>query len=186
MCLFKIFKIRNNAVNRERTRGMAATLLLLFALVRCDALVPMSGVHGAVHHRSTPLVCMARPRQYAKIARVIESPKPSPELKKKQNAIGAFVGVAYFAQFAIIPYAMLARLGLVKAPPLNTFTDITNAAMDQAIAGGELQPLVATAWAQGFWVELFKEYYSSGQADDFVATWCAATEHAAYCSAAGV
>jgi hypothetical protein len=160
-----------------------ATLLIVVWLVQCDAL---TAIRGALHHRFTPPVCMARPRDYAKVARVTERSEPSPELKKRQNTTGALVGVAYFAQFAIIPYAVLARLGLVKAPPLNKFTDITNAAMDQAVASGELQPLMATAWAQGFWVELFKGYYTSAQPDDFVATWCAAVEHAAYCSAAGL
>jgi hypothetical protein len=163
---------------------MAAAFLLLIALAQCDALVAMPGVRGTA--RVAPLIRMARPREYAKSARVVERPKPSPELKKKQNAIGALVGVAYFAQFAIIQYGVLARLSLVKAPPLNTFTDIANAAMEQAIAIGELQPLVATAWAQVFWVELIKEYYSSGQPDDFVASWCAAAEHSAYCTAAGL
>eukprot|EP00967_Tisochrysis_lutea_P036189 scaffold43532_cov34-Tisochrysis_lutea.AAC.1 len=165
--------------------GRLCAMLLLAYLAHSTALVAPTRHPTHVPRLPLPL-CMARPREYAKKAQVVESPKPSPELKEKQKTTAIIVGVSYFAQFAIIPYVALARLGLVKAPPLNTFTDITNAAMEQAIASGELQPIMATAWAQGFWVDMFKEYYSSGQPDDFVATWCAFAEHSSYCSAAGL
>jgi len=165
-----------------------AVPLLLLALAQCAAyqttLTDVRRTTGT--HRHARPVAMARPREYSKTARVVERAKTTPELKKKQNTVGAIVGIAYFSQFGIIGFAALAKLGLVKAPPLNTFTAIANAAMDQAVATGEVQPLMATAWAQGFWADLFTQYYSSGQPDDFVAKWCAVTEHVGWCSASGL
>lgn len=67
-------------------------------------------------------------------------------------------------------------------PPLNTFTDIANAAMDEAIAAGTLQPLLATAWAQGFWWDLLAQCYKSGVAPEaWIASYCEA--HASLCAA---
>ena len=101
--------------------------------------------------------------------------------KPWQQRVGVALGTLYLSQLLILPYTALARLGVISPPPLNTFTAIANAAMDQAIAAGTLQPLMATAWAQSFWFDLLSQYYAAGEPADFVPQYCAEASHAAWC-----
>ena len=94
--------------------------------------------------------------------------------------LGIVVGFAFLGPFVIqVSLGVLSRLGLVTLPPLNTLTDIANNAMEDAIAAGTLQPLVATAWAQSFWFDLIRQYYSAEEQASFVAAYCAT--HANFC-----
>ena len=95
------------------------------------------------------------------------------------------VGGGYLGSFIlVVGIGVLKRLGLVSLPPINTLTDIANNAMDDAIAAGTLQPLVATAWATNFWLDLLRQYYAfdggDGPSSSFIATYCA--DHASYCA----
>ena len=109
------------------------------------------------------------PKKAAK--KVVKKEEPTP--KQGINPYGVIGWLALFGQLAPAGLVGLARLGLVKAPPLNTLTDIANNAMDEAIANGckELlfeQKLFATAYGQGIWKDLIAEYYSSGETTDFL------------------
>ena len=68
------------------------------------------------------------------------------------------------------------RLG-VTLPPINTLTDIANNAMDAEIAAGNLEPLLATAWATRYWLDLLNQYFDFAEPQDFVVSWC--SQHAA-------
>jgi hypothetical protein len=106
------------------------------------------------------------------------SPPPPPsENTGKQQITAAVVGVLYLGNFVAVMFlGVLSRLG-VTLPPVNTLTDIANNAMDAEIAAGTLQPLVATAWATRYWVDLLAQYFAAPNQDSFVATWC--STHAA-------
>lgn len=78
----------------------------------------------------------------------------------------------------------LSRLGLISLPPMNAFAAISNAAMEQAVASGEVPALLATAWAQRFSLDLYAQYFDAGAPADFVGRWCADAGHAELCKAA--
>ena len=79
----------------------------------------------------------------------------------------------------------LQRLGIVDPPPLNTFTAITNAAMDAKIADGSLNKMVATGWGQGFYFDLVAQYYSSGgRQAEWIPSYCNQPEHVDWCNTA--
>ncbi|EOD10150.1 hypothetical protein EMIHUDRAFT_206831 [Emiliania huxleyi CCMP1516] len=105
-------------------------------------------------------------------------------LKAKQNKVASIVGVAYFSQFGVILAAALARLGLLKPPPFNSLTNIANAEMERAVAAGDVPPLMATVYAQQFWIGLVADYFAGGQDDAFLPQWCA--DHITLCASAGL
>ena len=80
----------------------------------------------------------------------------------------------------------LQRLGLITLPPLNTFTAITNAAMEAEVVAGNVPAIVGTVWAQKFFLDLIGQYNGAGAPDDFIATFCGDAAHAGWCTAAGV
>ena len=41
--------------------------------------------------------------------------------------------------------------------------------------------MVATAWGQGFWFDLVKQFYASEKPADFVLTYCMEKEHYDWC-----
>ena len=93
---------------------------------------------------------------------------------------GVIVGSAFLGPFIVqVSLGVLSRLGLISLPPLNSLTDISNNAMEDAIAAGTLQPLLATAWATNFWLDLIRQYLSSEEQAAFVAAYCA--DHANLC-----
>ena len=105
--------------------------------------------------------------------------QPSPE---KPQLLGRLVGFAYLGNFiTVVSIGVLSRLGLVSLPPVNQLTDIANNAMDEAIAAGSVQPLLATGWAVNFWLDLWRQYYAfDGGGPSFVADYCA--QHASICA----
>lgn len=107
-----------------------------------------------------------------------------PELRRKQNTIATVVGTIYFSQLLLPLYTAAARLGLVDPPPINTLTAIANAAMDEAVANGTVQPLLATAWAQRLWIDLLVQYNAAPET--FLPSYCTDAAHTAWCSAAGL
>ena len=112
-----------------------------------------------VHHPRPPLLLKARQADHQRsrgTTRDFSRPPPSPELKAKQNKVASIVGVAYFSQFGVILAAALARLGLLKPPPFNSLTNIANAEMERAVAAGDVPPLMATVYAQQFWIGLVR------------------------------
>ena len=125
------------------------------------------------HAEASPRV----PQIYAKQAE--ESPRP----KQKINPYGVIAGFAVFGELLPVFLAALGRLGLIKPPPINTFTLIANNAMDAAVNDGSVYPLMATMYAQGIWKDLIGEYYSSGESTDFLTqAGGACVEHAAWCA----
>ena len=56
--------------------------------------------------------------------------------------------------------------------------------MDERIAAGQLNPYLATAWAQNMYLGLVGEYLQSDAADrvTFLARYCAEPSHKAWCS----
>ena len=98
------------------------------------------------------------------------------------RAVGVVVGTLFFSQFWVIVVGVLGRLGVIDPPPINTLTDIANAAMDAEIAAGRLEPLLATGWAQLFWVDLLQQYYQYENRSGFIAAYCSNPDHAAWCS----
>ena len=103
------------------------------------------------------------------------------EQPRRNQLVGTIVGVGYLGPFiATVGTGVLSRLGLIEAPPLNALTDIANNAMEAEIASGSLQPIVATAWATSFWVDLIGQYYSFDGPGSFLATYC--SQHEGFCT----
>ena len=107
--------------------------------------------------------------------------RPEPKEVKPAEIIGRVFGFAYLGNVVVtVGLGILSRMGLVALPPVNTLTDIANNAMDLEIAAGTLQPLLATAWSVGFWLELLRAYYAqAGDRAAFLGDYCAA--HASLC-----
>ena len=104
-----------------------------------------------------------------------------------ENSAGArVIGVLFLVGQLSAPLLVgLQRMGIVDPPPLNTFTAITNAAMDAKIADGSLNKMVATGWGQGFYFDLVKQYYSSGgRQADWIPAYCNLPEHVDWCNTA--
>ena len=92
--------------------------------------------------------------------------------------IGRTAGYLYLGQvITVVTIGVLKRLDLISLPPVNSLTAIANNAMDAEIAAGTLQPLLATGWSVGFWLDLWRQYYAEADPAAFVAGYCA--EHAA-------
>ncbi|KAL1529258.1 hypothetical protein AB1Y20_000212 [Prymnesium parvum] len=91
-----------------------------------------------------------------------------------------FVGLAIAGELLPVFLTVLGRLGLFTPPPLNLFTSVANNAMEAAVHEGTVYPLLATAYAQGVWVDLIRQYYDGGESMEFLRQVCA--EHARWCA----
>jgi hypothetical protein len=90
------------------------------------------------------------------------------EKPRDQRFVKAF---GYFFLFSNLAPAFgnaLGRLGLWNPPPINLLTAVANNAMDEAMLAGEIPKLMATAYGQGIWADLLKEYYASGETTEFL------------------
>ena len=90
------------------------------------------------------------------------------------------------SNFGVVFLVIVSRLYPNSVPPVNAFTDIANVAMQEAVASGEVAPMMATFWAQAFWADLIGQYFQSGvAAPDFIQQWCESEEtRTAWCTAA--
>ena len=105
-----------------------------------------------------------------------------PKRKQKQRIAAIIVGTGFFSQLLVPLYVGLARLGVVNPPPINAFTDITNAAMEEAVRNGIVQPLFATAWAQAFWLDLLSQYNAAPVPGEFLTSYCTDAAHVTWCA----
>ena len=81
------------------------------------------------------------------------------------------------SNFGVVVFLAAEKLFPGSMPPINAFTVIANAAMEAKVDSGELQPAMATFWAQGLWVDLLSQYFQSGERPEvFVADWCSAEQ----------
>ena len=80
----------------------------------------------------------------------------------------------------------LDKLGIVKAPPFNTFTALANAAMDEAVKQDGVSKYLATGYASTFKVDLIRQYYAAGASPEFLSQWCADPAHGGICEVAAV
>ena len=79
------------------------------------------------------------------------------------------------SNFGVVALVAAGRVSPGSMPPINVFTDIANAAMESKVASGEVQPVMATFWAQSFWAELLGQYLQAGERPEvFVGHWCEA------------
>ena len=102
---------------------------------------------------------------------------------RKINPYGLFGWAAIFGQVTPGALTAAARLGLWDPPPVNLFTDISNAAMEAGIAEGSVPKWRATMWAQDYWKDLIGQYYANGESAAFLTKAggvCA--EHADWCA----
>lgn len=86
-----------------------------------------------------------------------------------------YSGVTFLliSQFGVVGFVIVSRLSPDSVPPVNAFTDIANVAMQEAVASGEVAPMMATFWAQAFWADLIGQFIQSGVAAPvFVQQWC--------------
>lgn len=146
-------------------RPRAALLLLLVTATASHAMLVSRAHAGRGHHRRVAPCAIC----------ACEQPQRNP-----QQVVGRVAGYLYIGNVAVtVTIGVLSRLGLISLPPINTLTDIANNAMDAEIAAGTLQPLLATGWSIGFWLDLLRQY-NSFEGDGFVASYCA--EQAALCA----
>ena len=109
--------------------------------------------------------------KYSPTTRPLAFWKTSANIRDNPVAIGVGV-LAVFSQLNFVLLFVLLKLGLVTLPPLNAFTAITNAAMEERVQAGTLDKMVATGWANSFNFDLVKQFYASGAPDDFVLKYC--------------
>ena len=89
------------------------------------------------------------------------------------------------SNLGVAALVVIGRLEPGAVPPINAFTDISNVAMERAVAAGEVPKPMATFWAQSFWAGLLRDYFDAGlSAQDFVVKWCEAPDHYDLCLAA--
>ena len=115
---------------------------------------------------------------------VAESDADSEAVNQSPSQVfGKVFGYAFlFSNLAPAFGNALGLLGLWDPPPINLLTAVANNAMDEAMFAGEIPKLMATAYCQGIWVDLLKEYYASGETTEFLTKAggiCA--QHAAWC-----
>ena len=104
-----------------------------------------------------------------------------PEPDESKQAIGKIFGFLYLGNFiVVVTLGLINRFTDIRLPPINSLTDISNNAMDAEIAAGTLQPILATAWATNFWLDLIRQYFAAAQDPSFVADYCAT--HASLCA----
>ena len=97
--------------------------------------------------------------QYSPTTRPLAFWKTSANVRDNPVAIGVGV-LAVFSQLNFVLLFVLTKLGLVTLPPLNAFTAITNAAMEERVQAGTLDKMVATGWANRFNFDLIKQFYA--------------------------
>jgi hypothetical protein len=123
-------------------------------------------------------------RPHTALIRCSERPldKDSEAKKPGSQLMGRLFGFAYLGNFiTVVTIGVLKRLDLIELPPINTLTAIANNALDAEIAAGRLQPLLATGWSLGFWLDLLRQYVSiAPDKATFVADYC--VQHASLCS----
>ena len=104
-----------------------------------------------------------------------------PEPDESKQAFGKIFGFLYLGNFiVVVALGLVNRFTDIRLPPINSLTDISNNAMDAEIAAGTLQPILATAWATNFWLDLIRQYFAAAQDPSFVADYCAT--HASLCA----
>ena len=101
----------------------------------------------------------AMEEKYSPTTRPLAFWKTSANIRDNPVAIGVGV-LAVFSQLNFVLLFVLLKLGLVTLPPLNAFTAITNAAMEERVQAGLLDKMVATGWANGFNFDLVKQFYA--------------------------
>ena len=94
--------------------------------------------------------------------------------------------VLLVSNLGVAVFVGIERMAPGTMPPINAFTEIANAAMERAVASGEVPKPLATFWAQGLWADLLREYMAAGESpQDFVSQWCESTsERVEWCTAA--
>ena len=97
--------------------------------------------------------------KYSPTTRPLAFWKTSANVRDNPVAIGVGV-LAVFSQLNFVLLFVLTKLGLVTLPPLNAFTAITNAAMEERVQAGTLDKMVATGWANRFNFDLIKQFYA--------------------------
>ena len=97
--------------------------------------------------------------KYSPTTRPLAFWKTSANIRDNPVAIGVGV-LAVFSQLNFVLLFVLLKFGLVTLPPLNAFTAITNAAMEERVQAGLLDKMVATGWANGFNFDLVKQFYA--------------------------
>lgn len=97
--------------------------------------------------------------KYSPTTRPLAFWKTSANIRDNPVAIGVGV-LAVFSQLNFVLLFVLLKLGLVTLPPLNAFTAITNAAMEERVQAGTLDKMVATGWANSFNFDLVKQFYA--------------------------
>ena len=139
---------------------MAAVMVVAVSALRSPA-VPMlrSPALPTIRSRArAPHPAMAE-EQYSPTTRPLAFWKTSANVRDNPVAIGVGV-LAVFSQLNFVLLFVLTKLGLVTLPPLNAFTAITNAAMEERVQAGTLDKMVATGWANRFNFDLIKQFYA--------------------------
>ena len=131
---------------------MAAVMVVAVSALRSPALPTIRSRARAPHP------AMAE-EQYSPTTRPLAFWKTSANVRDNPVAIGVGV-LAVFSQLNFVLLFVLTKLGLVTLPPLNAFTAITNAAMEERVQAGTLDKMVATGWANRFNFDLIKQFYA--------------------------
>ena len=145
---------------RVRHMRRSTFILCVSAVAAVSALhspaVPV--IHSSCTGRAPVHPAMAE-EKYSPTTRPLAFWKTSANIRDNPVAIGVGV-LAVFSQLNFVLLFVLLKLGLVTLPPLNAFTAITNAAMEERVQAGTLDKMVATGWANSFNFDLVKQFYA--------------------------
>jgi hypothetical protein len=131
---------------------MAAVMVVAVSALRSPA-VPIVRCRARAPHPA-----MAE-EKYSPTTRPLAFWKTSANVGDNPVAVGVGV-LAVFSQLNFVLLFLLTKLGLVTLPPLNAFTAITNAAMEERVQAGTLDKIVAPGWANSFNFDLIKQFYA--------------------------
>ena len=144
---------------------MRRSMRLALWLSACAAASALRSPAVTVVHSSSS--CIRRAPVHPTMAEEKYSPTTRPlrfwktSANVGENPVVPIIGaLAVFSQLNFVVLFVLLKLGLIQLPPLNAFTAITNAAMEDRVQAGTLDKMVATGWANGFNFDLVKQFYA--------------------------
>ena len=142
-------------------RSTPVTLILCVSAVATASALrsPVVPVIQSSCTRRAPVRPAMAEDKYSPTTRPLAFWKTSANVRDNPVAIGVGV-LAVISQLNFVVLFILLKLDLVQLPPLNAFTAITNAAMEDRVQAGTLDKMVATGWANGFNFDLVKQFYA--------------------------
>ena len=101
------------------------------------------------------------------------------------TVFGIGASFLFISGSGVVVAGVLEKIAPGTLPPINAITDISNAAMMDAVRTGQVSKMSATFWAQGYFLDVLQQYFASKlPAPEFIAQWCNIDGHYDLCLSA--